>query len=303
VGPAVSELGGPAPTWGRYFLRRSSHQARALHGGGRGPHQPVAAGGHARPRGRPPPRGSSAGRLRSGPRTIWAPRSSRSSAGSSSCPSCRTRQKGRQGRGSCSSSTTTSANSRPSSSSSWGKRWPVAPRSCSRSGYTSTSGRRPSRTHQCGSVDDIMQAVDRGFGHRLPLLRLSVLSTWFAAGLGVIDQLRKRCRVVTDPFLGMLSKQDPAFIRSKPPMKLSSPGTADGCQAASRRTAWAGLRIGADSAGHVPSVPELLRRSRGRSGGDRRAECRVLQRPARAAAPPPEARHAALAVSSSPARL
>lgn len=76
----------------------------------------------------------------------------------------------------------------------------------------------PGRTHQYGSVEDILQAVDREQPQIVFLCSGYLLCEhleFTPDDLGrLIDQLRERgCRVVTaDPFLGMLSKQDPRTL-------------------------------------------------------------------------------------------
>ena len=76
----------------------------------------------------------------------------------------------------------------------------------------------PGRTHQYGSVDEILQWVDRERADIVFLLSGYML--WEHLGFSqedlrrLLHELRQReCRVVTaDPYLGMLSKQDPRTL-------------------------------------------------------------------------------------------
>jgi tetratricopeptide (TPR) repeat protein len=76
----------------------------------------------------------------------------------------------------------------------------------------------PGRTHRYGSVDDILQMVDREKPDIVFLCSGYLLWEHLAFTAHdlerLLDQLRARgCRVVTaDPFLGMLSKQDPRTL-------------------------------------------------------------------------------------------
>jgi tetratricopeptide (TPR) repeat protein len=76
----------------------------------------------------------------------------------------------------------------------------------------------PGRTHQYGSVEDIFAAVERERSDIVFLCAGYLLCEHLGFSAGdlerLIDGLRERgCRVVTaDPFLGMLSKQDPRTL-------------------------------------------------------------------------------------------